>query len=319
MTMGLPDRPELSVSQSRDRMMRECERRYYLHYYASWKGWERDADEATRTAYLGKKLQSLPTLLGTEVHERAREIANAIKEGREIPSENELIERTRARLNGVWRSSNDRESFIRHPSQHDMLAEKYFGMEVGNERLAVIAAKIRTLVTSLRAWPGWDMVRSCGADNIHLFDSMNRADFESVYLYATPDLVYGPSGDLTIVDWKTGREPSPEDRDQVALYYLFLRLRGFIADGERVKGRIVYLSDQSEDCFQLGENELEEARRRMADSLWRSRGFLVDMDEIRNEAVGPEHFPARIDEKRCHWCPMQDACVMGRPPIIGPF
>lgn len=124
---------------------------------------------------------------------------------------------------------------------------------------------------------------------------------------------------MTIVDWKTGREPSPDDRDQIALYHLFLRLRGVVTESEPVQCRIVYLSDQSEDCFELGEQDLEQARHRMADSMWRSRAFLLDMDEVRNEVVAPEHFPARVDEQRCRWCPMQEACAMGRPGVIGPF
>jgi hypothetical protein len=317
--MGLPERPELGLSHSRDRMMNECERRYYLHYYASWGGWEPDADEATRAAYLGKKLLALPTLLGTQIHCRADELATAIKEGRESPTEDELINRTRDAMNGVWISSRDRDSFIRRPSRHDMLAERFFDLPVSNDRLTAIAARARALVASLHGWPGWDEVRSFAPGGIHLFDSMDSAEFEGVRLYASPDLVYGEAGGWTIVDWKSGREPSPDDRHQIGLYYLYLGLRGFVGEGETVKGRIVYLADKSEDCIELGQQELEQARRRMADSLWRSRGFLVEMDAERNEVVGPEHFPARVDEKRCGWCPMQEACAIDRPPVMGPF
>jgi hypothetical protein len=317
--MQLPENPEYGLSHSRDRMLRECERRYYLHYYASWGGWDRNAEELSRAAYRCKKLQALPTLLGTEVHLRASEITQAIKDGKDEPTEEELVGRTRDSMNGVWVSSRDRASYIRSPARRNMLAERYYDWPVSSDRLASISARIGTLVANLHGWPGWDEVRSFAPHGIHLFDSMERAEFEGVPLYASPDLLYGVRGDRTVIDFKTGREPSPEDRDQIALYHLFLRLRGVVEDGETLKGRIVYLNDRSEDWVDLGEHELELARRRMKDSMWRTRSLLVDMDEHRNEAVGPEHFPARVDEQRCRWCPMQEACVIRRPDIVGPF
>jgi hypothetical protein len=317
--MSLPDHPQYGLSHSRDRMLAECERRYYLHYYVSWGGWTHGADESATAAYRNKKLTSLPALLGTQMHERAREIALAIHAGRDIPCLDELVQRTRDEMNTVWRLSRDREAFVRCPSRHPMAMERYYDLQVSSEQLAAMAGRMRTLLSSLHAWPGWDEVAQAEADSIRLFDALDHAEFEGVALYAPPDLVYGPPGAMTIIDWKTGRDPSPDDTHQIALYHLYLHLRGFSAADEPVTGRIVYLGSQEEQVVALDGQSLEQARRRMRDSMLRSRRLLVDMDELRNEPLAAEHFPPRHDERRCRWCPMQEACAIGRPATIGPF
>ena len=43
---------QFSWSRSRDNAFRDCRRRYWIHYYGSWGGWERDAPTSVRQAYL---------------------------------------------------------------------------------------------------------------------------------------------------------------------------------------------------------------------------------------------------------------------------
>jgi hypothetical protein len=317
--MSLPDRPQFGLSHSRDRMMSECERRYYLHYYASWRGWERDAAEAASAAYRCKKLMSLSGLLGSQVHERARDVALAIRAGHDIPALDDLVRRTCDAMNAVWQASRDRESFLRRPSRHPMLMERYYGLPVSSDRLAVVGGRIRTLLSSLHAWPGWAEVVGAEPESIRLFEPLDHAEYAGVPLYAPPDLVYGSHDGATIVDWKTGREPSPDHVLQVELYHLYLHLRGLVEEDEPVTGRIVYLASEEEQSIELDAQSLERTSRRLEDSMWRARGLLIEMDEGRNEPVPAEHFPARVDEQRCGWCPMQEACAVDRPDISGPF
>lgn len=42
--------PRFSWSWSRDRVLRECARRYYWHYYGSFGGWRSGASEEARVA-----------------------------------------------------------------------------------------------------------------------------------------------------------------------------------------------------------------------------------------------------------------------------
>ncbi|MEZ5980259.1 MAG: hypothetical protein R3F34_18885 [Planctomycetota bacterium] len=63
---------ELSWSVSRDGMLSECARRYYLTYYLAWKGWEWRAPEERKRAYALKKLERLPTWAGAPCTSRSR-------------------------------------------------------------------------------------------------------------------------------------------------------------------------------------------------------------------------------------------------------
>ncbi len=58
-----------SWSASRDRLFRSCPRAYFYNYYGYWNGWNDRADESTKLIYKLKKLQSLPLLAGSIVHD----------------------------------------------------------------------------------------------------------------------------------------------------------------------------------------------------------------------------------------------------------
>ena len=48
---------DFSWSRSRDNVFQECRRRYYLHYYGSWGGWQAEGDPRARLLYVLKRLQ----------------------------------------------------------------------------------------------------------------------------------------------------------------------------------------------------------------------------------------------------------------------
>ena len=81
MPYAVREHPGFSWSHSRGKMFRACQQRYYWHYYRSHRGWERSASEEARLTYQLKQLTTLPLALGSEIHQRASEIALAIREG----------------------------------------------------------------------------------------------------------------------------------------------------------------------------------------------------------------------------------------------
>ena len=142
--------PTMSWSHSRARLLEEdCARRYYWQYYGSHGGWDAEAPDETRLAYRLKQLSALDMALGQEIHTRAQEIAEAIRGREEPPSLDRLIERTRNELNRVWRASKDPSAFARAPKRQPMLLERYYGLSVSNDRLAVSPGQARECVTNL--------------------------------------------------------------------------------------------------------------------------------------------------------------------------
>lgn len=60
--------PEFTWSLSRVRMVKECEMKYYMHYYGSHNGWSYDANEETRQLYRLKYLKLLDAWFGEIFH-----------------------------------------------------------------------------------------------------------------------------------------------------------------------------------------------------------------------------------------------------------
>ncbi len=95
-----PD-PALAWSATRRRRVRECERAYYWHYVGSADGWQPGVPVERRRAFALKHLTSLPQLLGTVVHNAARDVVLAVRDGRAVPTLDELLDGARRALNQV--------------------------------------------------------------------------------------------------------------------------------------------------------------------------------------------------------------------------
>ncbi len=78
--------PEFSWSHSRDRTLAECARAYFWRYYGGHRGWSSEASEEARLAYALKQLTSFPMIVGTAVHDCARECTEAVRRGTPRPS-----------------------------------------------------------------------------------------------------------------------------------------------------------------------------------------------------------------------------------------
>jgi hypothetical protein len=297
-------------------MYGDCPRRAYHHYYGSHQGWQRSAPDPARLAYRLKKLTSLALVLGQEIHARAREIAEIVRAGGDLPTLQDTVDRTRHGMNHVWACSRDRGAFIRRPSRHPMLMEIYKGLPAA-DRIAALRGRIQLLTENLLHWPGWGEIAVCGEAGVHVFDATDPIEYEGHPLYAAPDLAYGRVGEpLVIHDWKTGGEDGVEA--QLGVYAVYLRAKGF---GPSFRGRVVNLRTPDERDVPLSEAEIADAARRIKASAWQMRRFLVDMDADRNVALPVVGFPRKATEDKCRWCPFEELCA-GEPEeavAAGPF
>jgi hypothetical protein len=73
---------EISYSNSRERLLNECERAFWYQYYLSWGGWEKNAPDKVRAAYVAKYAQSRMMWAGDVVHQVA---AQALATARRRP------------------------------------------------------------------------------------------------------------------------------------------------------------------------------------------------------------------------------------------
>ena len=313
--------PEPGWSFSRDRALEECARLYYHKVFGSWGGWSAGPDTPAWRAYRLKHLVTVEQVVGIEVHERARELVRAIREGRPRPTEAELLDRCWEAL-GRLRQADVR-SFLLRPKARPLLRRVYYGEQVDWEALFQSAgSSLERCIAALAASPVLDDVGRCAPTGILLPEPFDRVPFtvdgRPVHLWAAPDLVLSPPVEtpcpsgriLEIIDWKTGGGRGAED--QVAIYAVFLRarLRVPFAEG-RYHGRVVSLADGTESRFILRRDDFIAAADRIAAGVREMRSFLADADSGRPLHRGAFPMVAEEGRWRCARCSFAEICDHG--------
>lgn len=308
--MDFGPHPDLSWSRSRHETLRICPRRYYHHYYGSWKGWDRSesSPEARRT-YLLKQLTDLKAEAGRSLHRRAYEVGFRVAQGLEAPDLEELLERTRNELNEVVKSSRDPNGFRRRPARHPYLRSAWYGSGPEDEVIEEIRGRLERTHRALHGHPIWPAVRDAELEVTYLHDPDVPPEpafrLDGVPVYAEPDLVLRRRGDGIgiVVDWKSGRERRGDDW-QVALSAAAMRA----STGEAPRrGRIEYLDRGSATTVELDGDALDEALARARESLSEMERYLEDPEENRPKPEGA--FPLTEQTSACGWCGFYELCV----------
>jgi len=324
--------PEFSWSHSRDRVLNECERRYYWQYYGSHNGWERTANTVTRAAYRLKQLTTFPQALGTAVHRAAREIALAIRDGRARPTYATLLANARADLNALYVRSRahrgDRQPFLADPKRHAVTVDAYYGRTPRASDLLRLREKLQRCLDLLVTCPVWSELAAPGtivqvADELAVIVLGERAlglgdedpkgtreqglgDLRDVPIYVAPDLAFRPvAGSWVVLDWKTGSINGASE--QLALYALALQEElGPKMCPSPIDGRVVGLDAGTCHTVNVSGADVAAARARVGASVARMRLKLVD--PARNVALPPAAFPLATDRRNCPRCPFYELC-----------
>lgn len=301
-------RSPLAWSVTRQRTFERCRRMYWLRYYGGRGGWRGDAPPEVRLAYALGKLVTLPVALGSVVHEIAREFTLAVRDGGPIPELGEVRQRVRAELNGLVLSSRDPQAFLRDPRGNRMLQEMWHGGAIAPEQAAQVSRRIDLSTSGLVRSRLWRDLRTVSPDAIQRIDSVELHNVQGVPMYAAPDVAYLQRDDAgVVVDFKVGAGGREEEqREQVAAYALVLRNLLGVEAPERWRGRILLLESETEIEYDLTEEDLSHALRRIHEGHAAMEALLLDPD--RNEPRPREAFPLTRRRAQCPRCPFWAIC-----------
>ncbi|MEX2167771.1 MAG: PD-(D/E)XK nuclease family protein [Pirellulales bacterium] len=298
------DYPEFSWSGSRDLLFERCQRRYFWHYYGSSNGWERTSSDEAKMAWQLKNLTSFELQVGTEVHERARDYAASVLNGRPIPVSS-LIETTMKALDELYARSQDLESFRARPKHHPVAYGAYYKRGVLETQLLRARARAVKCIDNLVSSAIWDEVRRAGKEGTVMVEPLTTFQVGGITVYAAPDLVYLTDQNWTIVDWKTG--VADEGSDQLSVYCLYIReaLRLTNSTGH-YPTKLVHLQSGKVDVVQFTDSEILAVRRRIERSVADMREMLEDAPANRPKAVSG--FQLTNDPSECRICPFFQLC-----------
>ncbi|MBA2175081.1 PD-(D/E)XK nuclease family protein [Halobacillus locisalis] len=302
--------PELSWSLTRHKTMLTCLRKYAYDYYTSHNGWLSSADTLAKQAYRLKKITNLEMHFGSVVHDLIFQAIQNVLQGREIPSEEAMVDNVRHHLNrGFVESTRKEHLWWNRPKHYTMLHEIYYSQTntLPEAKVNKITERLQSTVKNFFASQSFADVLN--QEDMQFIDSEKfrfmKAD--GVKVFIVMDLVYKDlrENKWVIVDWKTGKK-SDEDRNQLALYALYLQQKYNIDSIKDIVIRNEYLLDGTHIEHQLEEQDLINVQHLYQISIERMKEYLNDTS--RNEPLPLTSFPMQDDPRVCSRCNYQELC-----------
>ena len=255
---------ELSWSVSRAKMLRECPRRYYYHYYQSWEGWKPDAPPDRKKAYQLKLMVNLDMLAGQVVHEVIRDMFMRDRETLTPVTSEQARKLALTRMRDAWRESRDR-MWTRSPKRFTNLFEHYYDEEIPESRTDEIRDRVERCLANFFASDTLRSIRAAGAKCWLRVDELDFFEFAGVKVYAVPDFALRDGPVIHIYDWKTGKSDENVE-DQLACYTLFAVERWKVQPN-RVIPSAVYLRDNYAEQIDVKEERLSRTKDHIRASL----------------------------------------------------
>jgi hypothetical protein len=297
--------PEKSWSFSKHKNYLDCKRSFYFNTFAHWNGWEYQAPDRAKHAYRLKKISNVYALSGQFLHE---EIAKSIKQGNvDVKNSAKII---RNRLNkAVIDSRNNIDKWKQRPKDYNILHEFYYGDGVSKELGGKITARVVSSLENLKNSYTWNILKEKEVDIVE-FEKENYPYFtlRDYKIFSILDLLYTKNGKYYIVDWKSGRRSTDENKRQMGVYALYVLNKYPDACPSKINGYNEYLSIDDKEFFTFNESDIDNLQSEIENSMIQMDELLKDTEK--NIPLEEEGYLARVGE-HCRYCNFIELCNEG--------
>jgi hypothetical protein len=297
-------RNEFSWSRSRDQLFRECPRRYYYNYYASWGGWEADAPETTRRLYVLKQLKSRHMWAGEVVHGVVEQVLRDLGRGITLPRAEEAVASALARMRESFKDSREGR-YWRRPKYTLGLFEHEYQLDVTDDDWRQNAEHVATCIRNFFASDVYARLKAMPADDFLEIEKLSTFEISGVKVWVKLDCCLQAGSGVFIIDWKTGRSDRGEHANQLACYALYAA-RQWGVEPRQIQTLVYNLALAEGRTYQITADTVSQARDEIMESAGAMRGYLVDAGG--NEPLPEAEFPLSTDERPCRWCNFRGAC-----------
>ncbi|ARI75892.1 PD-(D/E)XK nuclease family protein [Halobacillus mangrovi] len=302
--------PEFSWSLSRHKTMLTCLRKYAYDYYLSHNGWLSHADTLAKQTYRLKKITNLEMHFGSVVHDLIYQIIQNVRFDKQIPSEEAVMDEIRHHLNRGFIESTRKEHLWHHrPKHYTMLHEIYYSQSntLPDSKIKKITDRLSATVKNFFASQSFSDVLKKDQMKFVDSESFRYMKADGVKIFVVMDLVYKDlnKNKWIIVDWKTGKS-SDEDRNQLALYALYIKQKHNIASIDDIVIRNEYLLEGTHVEHQLKEQDLINVQLLFQSSMEQMKSYLKEPEK--NRPLPINHFPMQDNPHICARCNYQELC-----------
>ena len=302
---------EFSWSRTRDNIFQECRRRYYLHYYGAWGGWDPSVDPAIRALYVLKQLGTRHMWAGRVVHEAVERALQALRDGYGL-SEASLIEDTVRQMRQEWKGSRD--GVYREAPKRPGLFEHEYGVPVKPGEWQALREHVVRCLRNFHRLPLLADIKRTPVERWILLEDIGSFPWEGTRIVTAPDFGYWSRDDrLQLVDWKTGGGGAGASL-QLGGYALYsLEVLG--VDLSRVDLLEVNLREGKVTAHPWDAQSLDRVRDFIRLSVRSMKAYLEDPERnVAREADFEKTEHVRI----CRRCNFRAVCRPELPPFSAP-
>lgn len=297
---------QFSWSRSRDNAFQDCRRRYWIHYYGSWGGWERDAPTSVRQAYLLKQVASRHQWVGQEVHERVRMCLKMLKAGQtpELETQmNSLVDTMRRRF-----KESRKGEWVHNPKRILRLFEHEYAFTIRDEKWVELREHAKDCLRGFFESPYFELAKSLPTDRWLAVDDLDQFDLDGTPVWVALDFAFRrEDGGCTIVDWKTGRSDDPSDHILQMHIYAMHAHQKWDVPLDQIHIVAYSLARKHGDELRVDPDGVAKSRATILESIVAMTGALVDGNAGRNEAR-EDDFPMTENRQNCKWCQFRGIC-----------
>ncbi len=289
---------DFSWSSSRAETFARCPRQYWLHYYGSWGGWDRQASPRARTLYVLKQLDTRQSWMGSTVHNCLRWALDTLRQKGAAPSEEQALLLLGRRLHKDYQDSGEG-LYWEDPKHHTGLLEhEYEEREVSDEEWQAVMAKALTCVSTFYQSEVFRTLQVLPPADWLELENLAAFDLDGTKAWVQLDCAHRTADGIVIYDWKTGQADRPSTREQLAGYILYAVQR-WSAAPEQVVAREFNLAHGTLHETRLDAAQLAEVRTNLA----------TKVTELKDLHGAPEERFAFTDqEARCQRCNFTRVC-----------
>ncbi len=296
-----------SWSHSRRGTFEGCPRQYWLTYYGSWGGWNRDAPPEVREAYIQKKLTTPAMWIGTVVHDMAEGVLKDLQAGRQ-PGPDFHIRRA---MNRAQRDIRESESgrWREWPSRVCAFQDHYYEQPVDQAAWDDALGVIRAQIEGFFERPTYRRMLQV-PQRLMEVEELSQVEVEGVPVWVKLDaLVSDGKGGAVVVDWKTGaRHETTVVAAQLGVYGLYCTMRHDIP-ADRIIAMHVNLRTGDRTQHPITTEILEQARADIQASADAMRAKLVDVPG--NVADQADFLMLEEGSPACERCQFRRSCGRG--------
>lgn len=295
---------EFSWSKSRHETFHECHRKYYFQYYGAWGGWDATAPARARQLYVLKNLETRQIWVGGHVHRCIEEILKDLKDGRELPLQDAVVEKMLQRMREDFKASRVKK-YREAPKKVCGLFEHEYDLNIPDAAWKEAADRAALCVRNFYASAAMQTIRQLKADAWLEVEERQSFELSGLKVYVQLDFAFREDDRIVILDWKTGRSDGDQNELQLACYILYAAGKWKVPP-DRITAAAVYLADGTETEGRMDAARLEEVKELIRES---ADEMLFPLADPQNNVPDEEDaFEFAEDERVCKRCNFLKAC-----------